>query len=120
MRNKILFILAACFILMVQTVHAQDMPCPDAMPSKAIMDKKANMVDTLELKEFCDIFDEDQSYLTIENLYKALDKYEMKFKKIVMAQAHQQGDAHSQWAIMVFLVKNSKPLLLTRLIKSSP
>jgi len=87
MSSKIFFILFAYLILAAQTGHAQDMPCPDAMPAKAIMDKKANMVDTLELKEFCDVFDDDLSNLTIENLYKTLDKYEVKFKKIVLAQA---------------------------------
>lgn len=87
MKNQILFILLTSFIFVAQMGHAQDMPCPDAMPAKANMDKKANMVDTLELKEFCDIFDEDLSNLTIENLDKALDKYEVKFKKIVLAQA---------------------------------
>ena len=87
MRNRILLILFACFIFVAQMGHAQDKPCPDAMPAKAIMDKKANMVDTLELKEFCDVFDDDLSNLTIENLYKTLDKYEVKFKKIVLAQA---------------------------------
>ena len=58
------------------------------MPAKAIMDKKANMVDTLQIKEFADVFDKDlPAALTIENLYKALDKYDVKCKKIVVAQA---------------------------------
>ena len=73
--------------LLAQMGHAQTAPCPDEIPAKAIADKKANMVDTLELKEFNDLFDEDFSNLTIENLYKVLDKYEVKFQKIVMAQA---------------------------------
>ena len=67
--------------------HVQTAPCPDAIPPKAMADKKANMVDTLELKEFNDLFDEDYSYLIIENLNKVLEKYEVKFQKIVMAQA---------------------------------
>ena len=73
--------------LLAQMGHAQTAPCPDAIPPKAMADKKANMVDTLELKEFNDLFDEDYSNLTIENLYKVLEKYEVKFQKIVMAQA---------------------------------
>ena len=67
--------------------HAQTIPGPDAMPPKAITDKKANVVDTLELKNYNGLFDDDISNLTIENLYKILDKYEVKFRKIVMAQA---------------------------------
>lgn len=86
MRKKI-FISFTCFIFMAQMGHAQTMPCPDALPSKAIADKQANMVDTLELKEFCGLFDDGLSDLTIENLYKVLDKYDVKFPNIVMAQA---------------------------------
>lgn len=88
MRKGIIISLIAVFFIN-QKGYAQtgDCPYPDAMPSKAIADKRANMVDTLDLKAYDQIFDDDISLLTIENLYKVLDKYDVKFKKIVIAQA---------------------------------
>lgn len=84
---KKIIISFTCLVFIGQTAHAQAIPCPDAMPPKAIADKNVNLVDTLELKDFSGLFDENLSNLTIENLYKVLDKYDVKFQKIVMAQA---------------------------------
>lgn len=84
-KEKIISI--TCLCLLTQMGHAQSGPCPDAVPPKAIADKTIQLVDTLELKGFHEEMDEDWSDLTIENLYKILDKYDVKFQKIVMAQA---------------------------------
>lgn len=86
MRKEILISFISVF-LMTQKGNAQTCPAPDMMPSKAIADKNAMMVDTLDMKAYDQQFDEDLSLLTIENLYKVLDKYDVKFKKIVIAQA---------------------------------
>ncbi len=83
MRKGKIIISLTCLCLLAQVGHAQTVPSPDTMPPKAMADKDANMLDTLELKRF----DEELADLTIENLYKALDKYDVKFQDIVMAQA---------------------------------
>lgn len=86
MNKKILISLISLFFIH-HTGYAQTAISPDAMPSKAIADKNANMVDTLDLKDYDPMMDDEMNILTIENLYKALDKYDVKFKKIVVAQA---------------------------------
>lgn len=85
--NKKILISLISLIFIHHTGYAQTAISPDALPSKAIADKNANMVDTLDLKDYDPMMDDEMNILTIENLYKALDKYDVKFKKIVVAQA---------------------------------
>lgn len=84
--RKEIFISFISIFIMVHKANAQACASPDEMPRKAIADKNANMVDTLDIRAY-DFSEGDLSLLTIENLYKVLDKYDVKFKKIVIAQA---------------------------------
>ncbi len=85
--KKIILISLTLGFLTTQLLHAQTLTYPDKMPAKASADKKACIVDTLDLEKDLMLYDNDIIDLTIENLYKALEKYDVKFKKIVVAQA---------------------------------
>lgn len=86
MRKTLVFLLCMASAAFPLICRAQTIQ-PDAMPAHARADRScagaseqcigpAVVMDSLQSAE-----------LTIENLYKVLDKYEVKFKKIVAAQA---------------------------------
>lgn len=83
--NKLIIISLFSFFIQLQG-SAQSISGIDPIPQKAAADVAVCKVDTLCTGEWTTPFD-DCSELTIDNLYKALDKYDVKFKKIVVAQA---------------------------------
>lgn len=66
---------------------AQAEPLPDAMPVRAHADKIAKCNEEPAFKEFTSQESDYENDLNIDNLLKALDKYDVKCKKIVLAQA---------------------------------
>lgn len=91
MMKKYLYSLV--FIFACTNVQAQDI-LPDAMPQKALGDHHGRPTTEQQLcgPDVVDdpepLFEEPESLdLNIENLKKMLDKYDIKCKKIVLAQA---------------------------------
>lgn len=60
---------------------------PDVMPGKAKIEKASTPIPQVELSKSMLEDDMSVSELTLENLYAALDKYGVKYPKIVAAQA---------------------------------
>lgn len=83
--NKLIIILYFCFFIALQG-YSQSTSNIDAIPPEAVSDLSINAVDTIAMPRWTISFG-DCAELTVDNLYKALDKYDVKFKKIVVAQA---------------------------------
>ena len=83
--NKLIIILYFCFFIALQG-YSQSTSNIDAIPPEAVSDLSINTVDTIATPQWTPSFG-DCAELTVDNLYKVLDKYNVKFKKIVVAQA---------------------------------
>ncbi len=82
--NKLIIILYFCFLIALQG-FSQSISSIDPIPSETSADLSINTIDTIATSQWSSFG--DCSELTIGNLYKILDKYDVKFKKIVVAQA---------------------------------
>jgi uncharacterized FlgJ-related protein len=81
--RKLLIIIYA--LLLSVGIQAQQSE-PDALPSVARVDKKCDSIDEPELKSDSDYM-MNNAALTVENVLAMLQKYDVKFPKIVLAQA---------------------------------
>lgn len=84
MANKILIKRTCMFFAALLCTAASYAYEPDAIPSKAKAEKTSRPAAELVLPSADDLADAE---LTLDNLYKALDKEGVKFPKIVAAQA---------------------------------
>ena len=83
MKSRI-FIFFIFFLMTVQGIYAQDL-----LPRQAVGDHAdRNIPDSISVGYILGGIDNNpDDSLTIDNLYKVLDEYNVKFKKIVVAQA---------------------------------
>ena len=82
--NRNLLIIIFSLLLSVE-VQAQQYE-PDALPVTARVDKTCYSIDEPEMKSDSDYM-MNESALTVENVLVMLQKYDVKFPKIVLAQA---------------------------------
>ncbi len=82
MKSRI-FIFFIFFLMTVQGIHAQDL-----LPRQAVGDHvDRNIPDSISVGYILGGIDNNpDDSLTIDNLYKVLDEYNVKFKKIVVAK----------------------------------
>ena len=82
-KRKLLVIVYA--LLLSVEIQAQQYQ-PDVLPSVARVDKACDSIDEPEMKSDSDYIMNDAA-LTVENVLAMLQKYDVKFPKIVLAQA---------------------------------
>ena len=82
-KRKLLVIVYALFLSV--EIQAQQYQ-PDVLPSVARVDKTCDSIDEPEMKSDSDYM-MNESALTVENVLVMLQKYDVKFPKIVLAQA---------------------------------
>ncbi|MDN5552503.1 glucosaminidase domain-containing protein [Prevotella sp.] len=82
--NRKLLVIVYALLLSVE-IQAQQYQ-PDALPSVARVDKVCDSIDEPEMKSDSDYIMNDAA-LTAENVLAMLQKYDVKFPKIVLAQA---------------------------------